>query len=80
MSNLIKDTCKQLGITQKELAEKMGVAEGTVKNWSSTGNLPEWSIKFISNMMEKRIVEAELETVKGHLKSLKEFKKFIDSL
>jgi len=80
MSNLIKDTCKALGITQKELAEKMGVAEGTVKNWSSTGNLPEWAGKFMNHILENKNIQGELESIKSHLKSLKEFKNFIDSL
>lgn len=33
--NIVKQVCKELGITQKELAEIMGVAEGTVNRWSS---------------------------------------------
>jgi len=32
--NLVKKTCKELGITQKELAEKMGVTPHTVSEWS----------------------------------------------
>jgi transcriptional regulator with XRE-family HTH domain len=31
--NLVKKTCKELGITQKELAEKIGITEKTVNNW-----------------------------------------------
>jgi DNA-binding transcriptional regulator YiaG len=33
--NIVKKTCKELGITQKELAELMGVSEGTVNRWSA---------------------------------------------
>jgi predicted transcriptional regulator len=29
--NLVKKTCRELGITQKELAEKIGVSESTIK-------------------------------------------------
>jgi DNA-binding XRE family transcriptional regulator len=32
--NLVKKTCKELGITQKELAEKIGVTQHTITNWS----------------------------------------------
>jgi DNA-binding XRE family transcriptional regulator len=32
--NLVKKTCKELGITQKELAEKIGVTSHTITNWS----------------------------------------------
>ena len=32
--NLIKKTCKDLGITQKELAEKLGISRQTVSDWA----------------------------------------------
>jgi transcriptional regulator with XRE-family HTH domain len=32
--NLVKKTCKELGITQKELAERIGVTEKTVSSWA----------------------------------------------
>jgi transcriptional regulator with XRE-family HTH domain len=32
--SLVKRTCKELGITQKELAEIMGVTPHTVTNWA----------------------------------------------
>jgi transcriptional regulator with XRE-family HTH domain len=32
--NIVKQTCKELGITQKQLAEILGVAEDTVSKWS----------------------------------------------
>ena len=32
--NLVKKICKELGITQKELAEKIGVTSHTITNWS----------------------------------------------
>lgn len=38
--NLVKQTCKELGVTQKELAERIGVSDGTVRNWSSKGDIP----------------------------------------
>jgi len=33
--NLVKRTCKELGITQKELAEKIGVSNSTIFRWIS---------------------------------------------
>jgi DNA-binding XRE family transcriptional regulator len=33
--NLVKKTCRELGITQKELAEKIGVSQRTITNWSN---------------------------------------------
>jgi DNA-binding transcriptional regulator YiaG len=32
--NLVKKTCRELGITQKELAEKIGVNAKTVSDWT----------------------------------------------
>lgn len=39
-NNIVKRVCKELGVTQKELAEKIGVAEQTVRGWSSGKELP----------------------------------------
>jgi transcriptional regulator with XRE-family HTH domain len=46
--NLVKKTCRELGITQKELAEKLGVNDGTVRNWASSGNIPIYMINHIN--------------------------------
>jgi DNA-binding XRE family transcriptional regulator len=32
--NLVKKTCRELGITQKELAEKIGVNPKTISDWT----------------------------------------------
>lgn len=53
--------CKELGITQKELAGKIGVAEQTVRGWSSGKELPAWAEKsfelLIENIKNKEIIE-----------------------
>ena len=59
--NIVKKVCKELGITQKELAERMGVNDVTVRNWSSKGNVPEWANKFINCLLEKRRCEEKLQ-------------------
>ncbi len=66
--NIVKKVCKELGITQKELAERMGVNEGTVRNWSSRGEIPEWADKFINLMLENRKYKEIYETLKKLLK------------
>lgn len=37
--NIVKRTCQELGITQKELAEKLGVSVETISKASSSGNV-----------------------------------------
>jgi len=36
--NLVKKTCRELGITQKELAKFFGVSQNTITTWTK-GNL-----------------------------------------
>ncbi len=38
--NLVKKTCRELGITQKELAEKLDVPLGTINRWGSSEDIP----------------------------------------
>lgn len=52
--NIVKKVCTELGITQKELAEKLGASEGTVRNWSSSNELPQWALNFIETLLEHK--------------------------
>jgi transcriptional regulator with XRE-family HTH domain len=38
--NLITQICQELGITQKELAEKTGYARETLSRWKSSNDIP----------------------------------------
>lgn len=53
-NNIVKKVCAELGITQKELAEKLGASEGTVRNWSSSNELPQWALNFIETILEHK--------------------------
>jgi transcriptional regulator with XRE-family HTH domain len=33
--NLVKKTCRELGITQKELANMLGITDRTISNWAN---------------------------------------------
>lgn len=45
-ANLIKKTCKELGLTQKELAEEMGIAENTISQWArGITPTPAWAVR-----------------------------------
>ena len=50
--NLVKKTCKELGITQKELAEKTKFKEQTIRNWSSKGEIPDYGKAFLNTLVE----------------------------
>ncbi|MCF6207442.1 MAG: helix-turn-helix domain-containing protein [Sulfurovum sp.] len=49
--NIVKETAKALGMTQKELAERIGVSESTLRKWSSEdGQVPD-SAKVTLNLL-----------------------------
>ena len=75
MENIVKKVCKELGITQKELAEKMGVSEGTMRNWSSQNNPPEWAVKFMNLLLEYEEVKDKAEKAKLLATLIDELKK-----
>jgi DNA-binding XRE family transcriptional regulator len=51
--NLVKKTCRELGITQKELAEKIGVSRQTIYDWSSGKTpVPNWGFNFMVLLSE----------------------------
>jgi transcriptional regulator with XRE-family HTH domain len=52
--NLVKKTCRELGITQKELAEKMGVPQGTLNRWASSNEIPRMTNLALSLILENQ--------------------------
>ncbi|MGG7049095.1 MULTISPECIES: transcriptional regulator [unclassified Campylobacter] len=69
--NLIKQTCKELGLTYKQLGEAIGYGEGAVKNSASTGNVSEpmqHAIKMYRRILELEKELADSETIKENLK------------
>ena len=75
MENIVKKVCKELGITQKELAEKMGVNDVTVRNWSSKGNPPDWAVKFMNLLLEYEKVKDKADKAKQLALLIEELKK-----
>jgi len=64
--NIVKLTCKELGIMQKELAERIGVSETTITNWAREATpIPEWGSK-IFELLKK---EQKLNTIVNLVKS-----------
>ena len=63
--NIVKKTCKELGVTQKELAERLGVNDGTVRKWSSQTEPPEWGIQFLKLLVEHKEVKDKYNLFKS---------------
>jgi transcriptional regulator with XRE-family HTH domain len=65
--NLVKKTCRELGITQKELAEKIGVSKTTVSDWSNEKTpIPKWgrnSLDMIVELKEVRAIKESIQTL-----------------
>lgn len=59
--NIVKKTCQELGITQKELAERLGVNDGTPAQWSSKGNIPEMAQKFMEQLIENKTLKEQVK-------------------
>jgi len=70
--NIVKRTCKELGITQKELAERLGVNDGTVRQWSSQTKPPEWAIKFMNVLIENKLLNERVTKFSTALNMLDE--------
>ncbi len=61
--NAVKQICSELGITQKELAEKIGAAEATVRNWSAGKEVPLWAIKSFELLKKNKENQEIVSTV-----------------
>lgn len=61
-SNVVKDICKKLDITQKQLAEILEVPEGTVSSWAVKNEIPRLGKKaiefYIQNQKNQKIVDS----------------------
>ncbi len=61
-TNVVKEICKELGITQKTLAEILEVPEGTVSSWAVKNEIPRLGKKaiefYILNVKNQKIVDS----------------------
>ena len=59
--NLVKKTCRELGITQKELGEMMGVSRQSINNWATNKiRTP----KILEMLYELLIIKDKYEIIK----------------
>jgi predicted transcriptional regulator len=52
--NLVKKTCRELGITQKELAEKTGFTTQSISKWNNGSKIPIYAIKHFNILIENK--------------------------
>lgn len=63
--NRVKKVCGELGITQKELAEILGLSSTTLTNWATDKvEIPAWAIK----CFELLIIEKKFNQLKEIIK------------
>ena len=60
--NLVKKTCKELGITQKELAEKTKYSEAVISRWSKGSKISEavknhFNILIENSKLKKHLIQ-----------------------
>ncbi len=66
--NVVKDVCKELSITQKELAHILEVPEGTISSWAVKNEIPR---------LGKKAIEFYIQNTKN-LKIVTSYKNFIN--
>jgi len=72
MDNIVKRVCKELNITQKELAERLGVKPSAVSNWVN-GDIPSIAKIALEQMLKINKLESQLN-------KLKDFKALLNDL
>lgn len=66
MENIVKLTCKELDITQKELAERLGVPPTTVSGW--VNEIPKMTELALTLLIENKQLKDKLEVFKKAFK------------
>jgi DNA-binding XRE family transcriptional regulator len=66
--NLVKKTCRELGITQKELAEIMEVTPHTITNWTK-GKID----KTIQTALEGLLYKNKFESFRKNIEDIARF-------
>lgn len=68
--NVVKEVCKELGITQKQLAEILEVPEGTVSSWAVKNEIPRLGKKAIEFYVDSRKNQEIVDSYKNFMKLL----------
>ena len=62
--NIVKKVCKELGITQKELAEMLDIPAGTISRWASTDEIPKTARIALELLLENKKLKEKVNVLK----------------
>lgn len=62
--NIVKKVCAELGITQRELAERMGVSQNMPATWSSGAEPSNMAVKFMELLINHEKTKRQLDKFK----------------
>ncbi|MCD4699779.1 MAG: helix-turn-helix domain-containing protein [Phycisphaerae bacterium] len=63
--NIVKSTCQELGITQKELAERLGVTTSAISQWNT--DVPKMAQIALELLIENHRLNKDIQDIlKGH--------------
>jgi DNA-binding transcriptional regulator YiaG len=68
--NVVKEVCKELGITQKNLAEILEVPEGTVSSWAVKNEIPRLGKKAIEFYIQSQKNQSIVDSYKNFVQLL----------
>ncbi len=68
--NIVKRLCKEIGITQKELARVLEVPEGTVSSWAVKNEIPRLGKKAIEFYIQNRKKDEVIQSYKNFVELL----------
>ena len=61
--NIVKLTCKELGITQKELGDMLDVPTSNISRWAN-GDIPKMAKMALELMLENKELKIKLQIIK----------------
>lgn len=70
-NNIVKKVCTELGITQKELAEELGMKPTALSNWAN-GDIPQIAQKALELLLENKKLKENFKILKKAHKILSE--------
>ncbi len=70
--NIVKRVCKELNITQRELAEILKVNDVTVRQWSSKGEITPNTEVVLNLLLENHQLKMRLDKIKGFVELIQE--------